>query len=169
LSYSHEPTSPSTYDLETNALSIYLPIMTDQLNIPTKNQFPSMSSDPHVPGNEDDVLRPNISTPQTSNLSTVSGSNMPTFKESRVIDRSPFADPLSAEDSLTGATSQDVHGGLGHPGAGQTSSELHHNGMHSRKRDHAGAEQFGQPSVHDLAEKKRVTGTSSEGATGVKP
>lgn len=31
-----------------------------------------------------------------------------------------------ASDTLTGATSGDVHTGLGHPGQGQTSSELHH-------------------------------------------
>ncbi|TVY56159.1 hypothetical protein LCER1_G003310 [Lachnellula cervina] len=31
----------------------------------------------------------------------------------------------SAQDSLPGATSADVHTGIGHPGSGQTSNELH--------------------------------------------
>ncbi len=80
---------------------------------------------------------------------------MPTFTDSRVIDRSPFADPVSAADLLPGATSQDVHGGLGHPGdGGMTSSEVRHDGMHGRKHDHAGAEQFGQPGEHDAVDKK---------------
>ncbi|OJD30773.1 uncharacterized protein BKCO1_5600032 [Diplodia corticola] len=34
----------------------------------------------------------------------------------------------TALDSLPGATSGDVHTGLGHPGSGQTSQELHHDG-----------------------------------------
>ncbi|KLO05678.1 hypothetical protein SCHPADRAFT_946714 [Schizopora paradoxa] len=141
--------------------------MADQLNMPTKNQFPSMSTDPRVPGKEDDVLRPNLSTPQTSNLSTLPGTNVATFNDSRVVDRSPFADPITAEDTMTGATSQDVHDGLGDPGSGMTSSEEKHGGAHHRKREGTGAEQFGQPSAHDLAEKKRVTG--KEGEVGVKP
>jgi hypothetical protein len=31
-----------------------------------------------------------------------------------------------ASSTITGATSSDVHTGLGHPGQGQTSKELHH-------------------------------------------
>jgi len=33
----------------------------------------------------------------------------------------------SAADTITGATSADVHTGLGHPGSGQSSKELHDN------------------------------------------
>ncbi len=44
--------------------------MSDQLNMPTKNQFPSMSSDPSVPGNEDDGE-------QRENLTIESQSNRP--------------------------------------------------------------------------------------------
>jgi hypothetical protein len=33
---------------------------------------------------------------------------------------------VSAQDTIGGATSQQVHTGLGHPGSGQTSSELRH-------------------------------------------
>ncbi|KAL3479721.1 hypothetical protein BJX99DRAFT_255157 [Aspergillus californicus] len=39
----------------------------------------------------------------------------------------------TAEQTLMGATSQDVHKGLGHPGSGQSSSELHHDGQHKNK------------------------------------
>lgn len=34
----------------------------------------------------------------------------------------------SAQDTITGATSGDVHMGHGHPGSGQSSNELHHDG-----------------------------------------
>lgn len=44
----------------------------------------------------------------------------------------------SAGDTLTGADSKDVHTGLGHPGQGQTSSELHHDGQSHRKRQGLG-------------------------------
>ncbi|KAE8151721.1 hypothetical protein BDV25DRAFT_128527 [Aspergillus avenaceus] len=46
----------------------------------------------------------------------------------------------SAGDTLMGATSQDVHTGLGHPGAGQTSAELHHDGQSHRKNPGSGLE-----------------------------
>ena len=50
-----------------------------------------------------------------------------------------------ASDTLTGATSQDVHRGIGQPLGGQTSHEEHTNGMHGRKRDAQGVSQFGPP------------------------
>lgn len=64
-----------------------------------------------------------------------------------VIDRDPYAPRTSAADTLTGATSQDVHNHLGHPGTGQTSSELHHDGQHGRKRAARGADQFGSGAI----------------------
>ncbi|KAG6900774.1 hypothetical protein C0993_002198 [Termitomyces sp. T159_Od127] len=42
---------------------------------------------------------------------------------------------IGARDTLGGATSSDVHAGLGHPGSGQTSQELHHDGRRGRERD----------------------------------
>ncbi|KAL1941719.1 hypothetical protein VTO73DRAFT_6719 [Trametes versicolor] len=60
-----------------------------------------------------------------------------------VVDRDPWAAPTTAGDTLTGATSQDVHGGLGHPGAGMSSAEMHHDGSAHRKRQMRGTEQFG--------------------------
>ena len=47
-------------------------------------------------------------------------------------------------DTLTGATSADVHSGLGHPGQGMSSKELRHDGQPGRKRHGQGTEQFGQ-------------------------
>ncbi|KAH7128445.1 hypothetical protein B0J11DRAFT_271233 [Dendryphion nanum] len=44
----------------------------------------------------------------------------------------------SASSTLGGATSADVHTGLGHPGQGQTSSELQHDGQHHRKKQGLG-------------------------------
>jgi len=42
----------------------------------------------------------------------------------------------SAQDTIGGATSADVHQGLGHPGSGQSSKELKGSG----KKDHGGLE-----------------------------
>ncbi|KAL1721291.1 hypothetical protein EV715DRAFT_271253 [Schizophyllum commune] len=58
-----------------------------------------------------------------------------------------------ASDTLTGATSQDVHRGIGQPLGGQTSHEEHTNGMHGRKRDAQGVSQFGPP-----GEREKVLG-----------
>ncbi|EXJ80964.1 hypothetical protein A1O3_07252 [Capronia epimyces CBS 606.96] len=49
-------------------------------------------------------------------------------------------DPLS---TLPGATSADVHQGLGHPGQGQTSTEIRHEGQHTRKKQTSGLEGVG--------------------------
>ncbi|KAI0726579.1 hypothetical protein C8Q72DRAFT_783436 [Fomitopsis betulina] len=64
-----------------------------------------------------------------------------------VVDRDPYGPRTSAADTLTGATSQDVHNHLGHPGTGQTSSELHHDGQHGRQRAARGADQFGSGAI----------------------
>ncbi|KAL2834755.1 hypothetical protein BJY01DRAFT_252883 [Aspergillus pseudoustus] len=39
----------------------------------------------------------------------------------------------TAEQTLMGATSKDVHKGLGHHGSGQTSTEMRHDGQHTGK------------------------------------
>lgn len=44
----------------------------------------------------------------------------------------------SAADTLGGATSADVHTGLGHPGQGMTSKERHHDGSQTRSRQGQG-------------------------------
>ncbi|EAW07151.1 uncharacterized protein ACLA_018550 [Aspergillus clavatus NRRL 1] len=49
----------------------------------------------------------------------------------------------SAEQTLTGATSKDVHKGLGHPGSGQTNNEIKHEGAHHRKHNGSGLEGVG--------------------------
>ena len=72
------------------------------------------------------------------------GQPLPPAPDSRtVVDDDPYEKPTSAGDTLTGATSADVHQGLGHPGQGQTSAELHHDGKSHRKRQMRGTEQFG--------------------------
>lgn len=42
-----------------------------------------------------------------------------------------------------GPTSQELHQGYGHPGSGQTSTELRHGGPHGRKHDGSGLEGVG--------------------------
>ncbi|KZT63829.1 hypothetical protein DAEQUDRAFT_747708 [Daedalea quercina L-15889] len=70
-----------------------------------------------------------------------------------VVDRDPYAPPTAVGDTLTGATSKDVHNHLGHPGTGQTSSELRHDGQHGRERAPRGAEQFGSGAIPREAER----------------
>ena len=53
----------------------------------------------------------------------------------------PTAAPASS--TLGGSDSRDVHTGLGHPGQGQTSTELRHEGAHGRTRQSAGLEGVG--------------------------
>lgn len=43
-----------------------------------------------------------------------------------------------ASETIPGATSADVYTGLGHPGQGQTSSELRHDGQHTAKKQRMG-------------------------------
>ncbi len=45
---------------------------------------------------------------------------------------------VSASDTLGGATSKDVHTGLGKPMQGETSAELRHDGQHGRKKEKLG-------------------------------
>lgn len=74
------------------------------------------------------------------------------------VDRDPYAESTRVADTLTGmfagyslifigrtsefhfvgATSQDVHRGIGKPLVGQTSYEMHHDGHQTRKRFHEG-------------------------------
>jgi len=55
----------------------------------------------------------------------------------------PSSQRTSAADTLIGATSQDVHTGLGKPLQGQTGVELAHDGQHGRKKQSAGLEGVG--------------------------
>jgi len=60
-----------------------------------------------------------------------------------VMDRDPYASPTTASDTLTGATSADVHDGLGHPGSGMSSAEMRHDGRAHRKRQGQGVDTYG--------------------------
>ncbi|KIM78479.1 hypothetical protein PILCRDRAFT_824376 [Piloderma croceum F 1598] len=53
----------------------------------------------------------------------------------------------SAESTLTGATSGDVHQGIGMPASGMSSQERHHDGQVGRKKQREGLDQFGQEKV----------------------
>jgi hypothetical protein len=48
---------------------------------------------------------------------------------------------------MPGATSADVHTGLGHPGSGMTSREIRHGGQHGRKSERVGVAKYGTAGV----------------------
>lgn len=82
---------------------------------------------------------------------TQSADGVPVYKTHSITDSDPFAERTSASDTLTGATSADVHDGLGHPGQGETSAELRYGGQKGRKKYGAGgAEQWGPTKTQDL-------------------
>ena len=79
------------------------------------------------------------------------------------------SDGTSALDSLPGATSADVHTGLGHPGQGQTSTELRHGGKHTASRDGAGLEGVGGKGDKGVeSELRRLQDDRPMGEHGVK-
>ena len=95
---------------------------------------------------------PQSNIPDTPNALTSNPDGVPTFVHGQIVDSDPFAAPTTAEDTMTGATSADVHNGLGHPGSGQTSTETRHDGMHGRKKHGPGEGQWGE--VHQQDEQK---------------
>lgn len=60
----------------------------------------------------------------------------------------------TAGDTLMGATSQDVHTGLGKPLQGQTGVEIAHDGQHGRKKQAAGLEGVGASHVNREIERQ---------------
>ncbi|KGQ06953.1 hypothetical protein BBAD15_g7741 [Beauveria bassiana D1-5] len=67
-----------------------------------------------------------------------------------------------ASSTIAGATSADVHQGLGHPGSGQTSKELH--GGHRKKEGHFAAPANGNLSMEDsIGSRKLDVGREGRG------
>ncbi|KAH7925900.1 hypothetical protein BV22DRAFT_1033507 [Leucogyrophana mollusca] len=65
-------------------------------------------------------------------------------KDASAENSSPRTPPApTASSTLTGATSADVHEGLGMPGQGMSSKELRHDGQPGRKRQGQGVDQLG--------------------------
>ncbi|KAL3452258.1 hypothetical protein BJX65DRAFT_175655 [Aspergillus insuetus] len=93
------------------------------------------------------------------------------------VERSHGKEPVktTAEQTLMGATSKDVHKGLGHPGSGQTSTEMRHDGQHTRKNPGHGLEgslqgvpgEFGTRTDQRLSQKP--TAASGSHAEGSRP
>lgn len=77
------------------------------------------------------VPQPNNEVPPSTNYAT----------NPRAVD--PDSTTVNASDSIPGATSADVSTGLGHPGQGQTSTEIRHDGAHGRKKQTHGLEGVG--------------------------
>ncbi|KAH0352906.1 hypothetical protein KCU81_g1633, partial [Aureobasidium melanogenum] len=61
-----------------------------------------------------------------------------TFKPNNIAEAPPVSGGTTAGETIGGATSQQVHTGLGHPGQGQTSAELHHDGQSHNKNPGTG-------------------------------
>jgi hypothetical protein len=78
----------------------------------------------------------------------------------------------TALSTFPGSTSADVHTGLGHPGQGQTSTELRHEGQHRRSKATSGPEGAGATGgsglrgPHDLSQEFRRLQEESEHPTG---
>lgn len=51
---------------------------------------------------------------------------------------------MTGQNTIPGATSRDVYGGLGAPVQGMSSKELRHDGQPGRTRQGEGVEQFGE-------------------------
>lgn len=66
-----------------------------------------------------------------------------TFKPNPTNDVPLTQSNPDAGSTIQGSTSADVHTGLGHPGQGQTSAELRHDGSHTSKKQSAGLEGVG--------------------------
>ena len=75
--------------------------------------------------------------------------------------------PASA--TLGGADSRDVHRGLGHPGSGQTSAEIRHDGEHHRKRAGAGLEGVGSSGDKGMNDPKYNPSPDDDHSEGVVP
>ncbi|KAH9897020.1 hypothetical protein C8Q73DRAFT_728498 [Cubamyces lactineus] len=105
----------------------------------------------HTKGLESDILNARASAGrEPSPVRRINGEPQPLSPapDSRtVIDKDPYATPTAVGDTLTGATSKDVHNHIGHPGSGMSSAEMHHDGSSHRKRQMRGTEQFGSGEI----------------------
>ena len=83
----------------------------------------------------------------------------------------------SAADTIGGATSADVHGGLGHPGQGQTSTEIRHDGGEKKGGQGlqgvgaSGTKEFKTANEHDpeMAHLRALDKDEAVGGRGDKP
>ncbi|KAI8986738.1 hypothetical protein BD414DRAFT_486899 [Trametes punicea] len=116
----------------------------------------------HTKGLESDILKAHAASPREPSPTRPihadsEGKPLPAAPDSRtVIDKDPYATPTSVGDTITGATSKDVHDHYGHPGSGMSSAEMHHDGHPHRKRQMRGADQFGSGEI------PREIGTEAE-------
>ncbi|KAI0371225.1 hypothetical protein BV20DRAFT_1051646 [Pilatotrama ljubarskyi] len=137
----------------------HLPPSTGRDAPPAGGVAPGTRTD-HTKGLESDILKARAgSAREPSPPRRIHGEPQPMAPapDSRtVVDKDPYATPTSVGDTITGATSKDVHDGLGHPGSGMSSAEMHHDGHPHRKRQMRGADQFGSGEI------PREIGTEAE-------
>ncbi|KAK3078988.1 hypothetical protein LTS18_006042 [Coniosporium uncinatum] len=147
-----------------------------------------MTTHGHKPG----VLASESDRAPEFNAKTLPAGSAPadrTFKPNPTNDAPPVANYMkddkveddasqpSAQDTIGGATSADVHQGLGHPGQGQSSAELRHDGKSTQGVGNAG--RGGEDTVGTLVDKHdplhadqraldkdEASGTSVQGVPG---
>ncbi|EMD34816.1 hypothetical protein CERSUDRAFT_125354 [Gelatoporia subvermispora B] len=63
------------------------------------------------------------------------------------LDPDPYDPPASAGDTLGGADSRELSNSIGRPGAGMSSTEMHHDGRAHRKRPMQGTDVYGSGEI----------------------
>jgi len=117
--------------------------------------------------------------PKSSTFQPNPVGEVPGQADNPAVDRSHGKEGVRTDalSTLGGATSADVHKGLGHPGQGQTSTEIRHEGHHTSKKHTAGFEGAGAPGGSGLhggeegksAEFKRLGDERGEDTRGPGP
>lgn len=96
------------------------------------------------------------SAPASNTFTPDSSSEVPGQADNDAVLRSHGKESTqtTASSTLGGATSADVHTGFGHPGQGQTSSELRHGGPTSKKDPVGSTFASGAPSGNMMADER---------------
>jgi hypothetical protein len=79
----------------------------------------------------------------------------------------PDSTTASAADTIGGATSSDVHTGLGHPSSSQTPTEIRHDGAHGLKKQTTGLKGVGAGGADTRLPGDRVAGMDNERGKGI--
>lgn len=88
-----------------------------------------------------------------------------TFQPNAQSDVNTLTETTNASDTITGATSGDVHTGLGHPGQGQSSNEMRNDGGKTRGGGLQGVGATGAGSAGEQGSDRADFSTSVAGAT----
>ena len=122
-----------------------------------KDAAPEFSAETHPPG----------TAPKEHTYQPAPDSEVPSTTNYADTETDPDASAATASDTLLGATSADVHTGLGHPGQGQTSAELRHDGSRGRKKQSSGLEGVGAGGSDTRLPGDRVPGMKAGAGSGI--